>query len=281
MPPTLLFACDLSAENRAAFARAVRLAGEQGARLDVIHVLDPYLPRRVLHDLEEAVVADMQATLTDIREDYALPEPPVMMQTVTGAPYAEIIREAHEREVDMIVLGAHRKRGQPDLVAGTTLARVLRGAPCPVLSVSHTASQSWEEILLPMDFSLTSRHTLRETLRRFPDTRLTLLHAWDIPGERELGSRGDFARWRDREVARLQSQLEAEVERLMAELDDVPEVELVLEQGAPLEVLMNRLRRQPPDLLALGSRGQLGRHSQITERLLAEPHCDIMLCRAW
>ncbi len=281
MTPTLLFACDLSAENRAAFARAVRLAAEQGARLDVIHVLDPYLPRRVLHDLEEAVVADMQATLTDIREDYALPEPRVLMQTVTGSPYAEIIREAHEREVDMIVLGAHRKRGRPDLVAGTTLARVLRSAPCPVLSVSHTASQDWEEILLPMDFSLTSRHTLRETLRRFPDTRLTLLHAWDIPGERELGSRGDFARWRDREVARLQSQLEAEVERLMAELDDVPEVELVLEQGAPLEVLMNRLRRQPPDLLALGSRGQLGRHSQITESLLAEPHCDIMLCRAW
>ena len=281
MTQTLLFACDLSAENRAAFARAVRLAGEQGARLDVIHVLDPYLPRRVLHDLEEAVVADMQATLTDIREDYALPEPPVLMQTTTGAPYAEIIREAHEREVDMIVLGAHRKRGQPDLVAGTTLARVLRSAPCPVLSVSHTANQDWDEILLPMDFSLTSRHTLRETLRRFPGTRLTLLHAWDIPGERELGSRGDFGRWRDREVARLQAQLETEVERLMAEIDDVPEVALVLEQGAPLEVLMNRLRRQPPDLLALGSRGQLGRHSQITESPLAEPHCDIMLCRAW
>ncbi|MDX5432429.1 MAG: universal stress protein, partial [Halomonas sp.] len=125
MTQTLLFACDLSAENRAAFARAIRLAIESGARLDVIHVLDPYLPRRVLHDLEEAVVADMQAILTDVREDYALPEPSVMLQTVAGATYAEIIREAHDREVDMIVLGSHRKRGQPDLVAGTTLARVL------------------------------------------------------------------------------------------------------------------------------------------------------------
>lgn len=281
MTQTLLFACDLSAENRAAFARALRLASEQGARLDVIHVLDPYLPHRVLRDLEEAVVADMQATLTDIREDYALPEPQVLLQTVTGSPYAEIIREAHEREVDMIILGAHRKRGQPDLVAGTTLARVLRSAPCPVLTVSHLASQEWRDILVPVDFSLTSRHTLRETLKRFPEARLTLLHAWDIPGERELGSDDDYARWRDREVARLRTQLERETEQLMAELDDVPELELVLEQGDPLEVLMTRLRRQPPDLLALGSRGQLGRQSHITEPLLAEPHCDIMLCRAW
>ncbi|WP_416138769.1 universal stress protein [Halomonas sp. HK25] len=281
MTQTLLFACDLSAENRAAFARALRLAGEQGARLDVIHVLDPYLPRRVLHDLEEAVVADMQATLTDIREDYALPEPQVLLQTVAGSAYAEIIREAHEREVDMIILGAHRKRGQPDLVAGTTLARVLRSAPCPVLTVSHLATQEWRDILVPVDFSLTSRHTLRETLKRFPEARLTLLHAWDIPGERELGSDGDYARWRDREVARLRTQLERETEQLMAELDDVPELDLVLEQGEPLEVLMTRLRRQPPDLLALGSRGQLGRQSHITEQLLAEPHCDIMLCRAW
>ena len=281
MSQTLLFACDLSAENRAAFARAIRLAVESGARLDVIHVLDPHLPRRVLHDLETAVVEDIHATLVDLREDYALPEPRSLIQTMAGAPYAEIIREAHERKADMIILGAHRKRGQPDLVAGTTLARVLRSAPCPVLSVSHLATQEWHDILVPVDFSLTSRHTLRETLKRFPGARLTLLHAWDIPGERELGSDGGYARWRDHEVARLRTQLERETEQLMNELDDVPELELVLEQGEPLSVLMTRLRRQPPDLLALGSRGQLGRQSQITEQLLSEPHCDIMLCRAW
>ncbi|GED23683.1 universal stress protein [Halomonas halmophila] len=281
MSRTLLFACDLSAENRAAFARAIRLANDSGARLDIVHVLDPYLPRRVLHDLEEAVVADITATFTDIREDYALAEPASLIQTVTGAPYAEIIREAHERDADMIILGAHRKRGQPDLVHGTTLARVLRSAPCPVLSVSQPANRDWNDILVPIDFSLTSRHTLRETLKRFPERRLTLLHAWNIPGERELGSDTRYARWRDREIEGLKRHLDQETEQLMAELDQVPELSLELQQGDPLEVLMTQLRRQSPDLLALGSRGQLGRHSQITERLLAEPHCDIMLCRPW
>lgn len=281
MPQTLLFACDLSAENRAAFARAIRLAVENGARLDVLHVLDPHLPLQALRDLESAVVEEMERMLLDLREDYALPEPQVLIQTVAGAPYAEIIREAHEREASAIVLGAHRKRGQPDLIGGTTLARVLRGAPCPVFSISHPANQDWQDVLVPVDFSLACRHTLRQTLKRFPESRLTLLHAWDIPGERELGSDSGYARWRDREVERLRQQLESEIEQMMSELGDVPELELELEQGEPGEVLLNRLRHQPPDLLALSSHARLGRHGHLTERLLSEPHCDMMVCRAW
>jgi len=67
MPRTILFATDLSADNRAAFARALRLAYAQGVQLDVLHVLDPYLPRRVLLDVESAVVEDITSTLTDTR----------------------------------------------------------------------------------------------------------------------------------------------------------------------------------------------------------------------
>lgn len=281
MPQTLLFACDLSAENRAAFARAVRLAVDNGARLDVLHVLDPHLPRQALHDLEGAVVADMERTLRDLREDYALPEPEVLIQTMTGDPYAEIVREAHERGASLIMLGAHRKRGQPDLVGGTTLARVMRSAPCPVFSVSHSPDQQWRDILIPIDFSLAGRQVLHQALTRFPEARLTLLHAWDIPGEHELASNSDYARWRDSELGRLRSQLEREIDRLLDELGDVPELELILEQGDPSEILMSHLRRMPPDLLALGNQYRRGRPGPLSEQLLAEPRCDLMVCRAW
>ncbi|WP_346796827.1 universal stress protein [Halomonas sp. Bachu 37] len=281
MSRAVLFATDLSAENRVAFARAVRLAHEGGVQLDALHVLDEHLPRRVLHTLETAVVEDIAAILTDLREDYALPEPKTLLKTVAGSAYAEIIREAHERDAQLIVLGVHRKRGQPDLVAGTTLMRVLRGAPCPVVVASQLPTQDWNNILVPIDFSLTARHTLREALTRFPDAKLTLLHAWNLPGERELGSFSHYAKWREHEVARLRSHLEHEVNLLMEELAGVPEVELLLEQGEPCEVLMRHIRRDTPDLVIMGSRSQLNHHSHITATLLAEPHCDLMLCRAW
>lgn len=283
MPQTLLFACDLSAENRAAFARAVRLAVDNGARLDVLHVLDPHLPHQALRDLEDAVVADMERTLQDLREDYALPEPEVLIQTMTGEPYAEIVREAHERKASLIMLGTHRKRGQPDLVGGTTLARVMRSAPCPVFSVSHSPDQPWRDILVPVDFSMAGRQVLRQALTRFPEACLTLLYAWDIPGEHELASNSDYARWRDSELAGLRRQLEREVDALLDELGDVPELELVLEQGDPDEVLASRLRRLPPDLLALSNQYRRGRdhYNVLNKQLLADPHCDLMICRAW
>ncbi|MCL5426796.1 MAG: universal stress protein [Gammaproteobacteria bacterium] len=281
MPRTILFATDLSAENRAAFARALRLAYAQGVQLDVLHVLDPYLPRHVLLDVERAVVEDITATLTDLREDYALEAPKTLIQTVAGSPHVEIVREAHERNAELIILGMHRKRGQKDLLAGTTVMRVLRSAPCPVVVSSYQPTQSWQHILVPIDFSLTARHTLKEALIRFPEATLTLLHAWTLPGERELGSQAYYAQWREHEVLRLREQLTSEVDSLMRELDGVPDIELVLEQGAPCEVLQAYMKRHTPDLVMIGSRGQLHHTSQVTEMLLSEPHCDLMLCRAW
>lgn len=281
MSRNVLLACDLSAENRAAFGRAIRLANESGARLYILHVVDPYLPKRLLHDLSAAVVDDIATMLTDLRESYALLEPPNLIQTVTGEPYVEIIREAYEREAELLVLGTHRKRGQPSLVEGTTLSRVMQHAPCPVVTACQPANLEWLDILVPVDFSLTSRHTLRQIIKRFPEARVTLLHAWQLPGEATLGSSDRVARWRDSELMRLRQLLERETETLMSELEDVPDLTLEIEQGEPLEVLLSRLRRQSPDLLALGNRGLLGRRSRITAALLSEPHCDLMLCRAW
>ncbi|KHJ51256.1 universal stress protein [Vreelandella venusta] len=281
MSRSLLFASDLSQENRAAFARALRLAHEQGAALSALHVLDPYLPHRTLHDLEQAVSDDISATLTDLREDYALAMPPLMIQTVVGEPHAEIVREAHERQASLIVLGMHRKRGQKELLQGTTMMRVLRSAPCPVVIAFTPPTQSWRHIVVPIDFSLTARQTLKEALIRFPEAQITLLHAWSLPGERELGNQAFYAQWRDHEVNRLRTALDNEVDSLMDELQGVPDTQLVLEPGNPCDVLGDYIKRHSPDLVMLGSRSRPQQPNPLTEMLLSEPHCDVMICRPW
>lgn len=281
MSRSLLFASDLSQENRAAFARALRLAHEQGAALSALHVLDPYLPHRTLHDLEQAVSDDISATLTDLREDYALAMPPLMIQTVVGEPHAEIVREAHERQASLIVLGMHRKRGQKELLQGTTMMRVLRSAPCPVVVAFTPPTQSWQHIVVPIDFSLTARQTLKEALIRFPEAQITLLHAWSLPGERELGNQAFYAQWRDHEVNRLRTALDNEVDSLMDELQGVPDTQLVLEPGNPCDVLGDYIKRHSPDLVMLGSRSRPQQPNPLTEMLLSEPHCDVMICRPW
>ena len=59
------------------------------------------------------------------------------------------------------------------------------------------------------------RQTLKEALIRFPEAKLTLLHAWSLPGELELGNQAFYAQWRDHEVSRLREALDNEVESLL------------------------------------------------------------------
>ena len=54
---------------------------------------------------------------------------------VSGTPFLEIIRTAKEKEVDLIVVGTHGRTGLDHILFGSTAEKVVRQAPCPVLSV--------------------------------------------------------------------------------------------------------------------------------------------------
>jgi nucleotide-binding universal stress UspA family protein len=54
---------------------------------------------------------------------------------MSGTPFLEIIRTAKEKEVDLIVVGTHGRTGLDHVLFGSTAEKVVRQAPCPVLSV--------------------------------------------------------------------------------------------------------------------------------------------------
>jgi nucleotide-binding universal stress UspA family protein len=56
----------------------------------------------------------------------------------TGVPYEEIVKIADEERVDMIAVGTHGRGGLNKLLMGSVADRVIRLAPCPVLTVRET-----------------------------------------------------------------------------------------------------------------------------------------------
>ena len=54
-----------------------------------------------------------------------------------GKPFVEIVRTAKERDVDLIVMGTHGRTGLAHMLIGSTAEKVVRMAPCPVLTVKH------------------------------------------------------------------------------------------------------------------------------------------------
>lgn len=54
---------------------------------------------------------------------------------LSGNPSVEVIRYAKDNQVDMIVIGTAGRSGVEHMMFGSTAEKVVRGAPCPVLSV--------------------------------------------------------------------------------------------------------------------------------------------------
>jgi universal stress protein A len=54
-----------------------------------------------------------------------------------GPPFDEITRFATEKDIDLIVMGTHGHTGLAHVLLGSVAEKVVRRAPCPVLTVRH------------------------------------------------------------------------------------------------------------------------------------------------
>jgi nucleotide-binding universal stress UspA family protein len=75
-----------------------------------------------------------------------IPEPSVVVQSITravrvGAAFMEIIEYAQSQQIDLIVIGTHGRSGFAHILMGSVAERVVRKAPCPVLSVKPEGHQ--------------------------------------------------------------------------------------------------------------------------------------------
>ncbi|MFO1091800.1 MAG: universal stress protein [Planctomycetaceae bacterium] len=70
-----------------------------------------------------------------------LPEPQaaagltITREVRVGTPFLEIVRYARETNADLVVVGTHGRSGLAHVLLGSTAEKVVRKAPCPVLTV--------------------------------------------------------------------------------------------------------------------------------------------------
>ncbi len=119
---------DFSEASSASVSYAVALATSFGATLDVLYVGD-----REGSDAEgiEAAQRRLAAALSPADREAVR----ATFHVRTGQPAAEIIRFAGEQEIDVIVMGTHGRGFVGHLVMGSVAEKVVRTAPCPVLTV--------------------------------------------------------------------------------------------------------------------------------------------------
>jgi nucleotide-binding universal stress UspA family protein len=141
----ILVATDFGETSEAALMYGRDLARGFDATLDVLHVVQnaytqfgteayvsvlPDLQR----DVEDAAKTRLQALLSD-EDRTALHATPVIL--TSGAPASAIVDYANEARIDLIIMGTHGRGALAHMLMGSVAERVVRTAPCPVLTVRH------------------------------------------------------------------------------------------------------------------------------------------------
>lgn len=145
----LLCPLDFSSGSREALRYAARLAQIVGGRLTALHVIEP-LPYPVEYGLAPTAALDLEPKLAEgAREHLArvieadVPKAlPTESRVELGSPETTICEVAERDRFDLIVLATHGRKGLAHLFLGSVAERVVRLAPCPVLTLKPRGAES-------------------------------------------------------------------------------------------------------------------------------------------
>jgi len=83
----------------------------------------------------------------------------VMGHLLVGSPAKAIVQLASDISADLLVVGTHGRTGFDRLMFGSVAEKVVRAAPCPVLTVRPKTVPIWEQIEPPCPACVTVQRT--------------------------------------------------------------------------------------------------------------------------
>ncbi len=293
----LLFATDGSHGSAAAEAHACVLAKSLGASLTVMSVMefppgmdpDYAVNRLYLDDLMKEVTTK----LVDLKARAVALGVSVESHLATGIPSEEVLAVARTQRADVIVVGTRGKTGLEHILLGSTAERIIRMAPCPVLTVPvkkqsvdggpNTAESSamLKRMLVAVDFSDCSLDALEygALIAQRSNASLTLLHVLE-PVSYGL----DFTLPR---TAQRESSKRAVMKRLSDLVSALGSAGLasdsLISGGLPADSILEAARAQSVDMIVIGTHGRRGlSHAlfgSVAESVIRRSSCPVLTVR--
>ena len=124
--------------SQAPLETGIKLAQDEKAWLTVVKVVPPFegdLDLTGIKNIGDALDSGGSKSAADINETAARASALVKARLEEGEAHERIVEVAKEERCDLIIMGAERKGILKRLLFGSTVEKVLRAAPCPVLVV--------------------------------------------------------------------------------------------------------------------------------------------------
>lgn len=141
----ILVPTDFSADANAAFTYALGLARKFDAPVHLLHVVEDPLAAGVWSsEIYTAEIAGLQVNLVRDAEERLRRSVPddagtVSSEVRTGNAAKQIVEAARATNTDLIVMGTRGRTGLAHVIMGSVAERVVRLAPCPVLTLRAEA----------------------------------------------------------------------------------------------------------------------------------------------
>jgi nucleotide-binding universal stress UspA family protein len=276
----ILAATDFSTRAQRALRRAGRLARDGGAELVLLHVVDDDQPQHLV-ELEKREAAALLAERIEAMEELQTLRCRAVVEA--GSPFDGILRAAAAEAADLIVMGAHRRQLLRDIFIGTTIERVIRSGPRPVLMVNRDPGADYATVLAPVDLSEMSARAIDRAreIGLLDRALVTVLHAFYSLGKGRMVSAGI-----DREA--IERYVDGDRRKALEELASFMATSGLAgrgwtsraEEGGAFEVIQRIVEATRPDLLVLGTHGRSAfvkvLIGSVTEEALRSLDADIL-----
>jgi universal stress protein A len=142
-PQRVLVPVDFSDNCKEALPYALQFAQQFGARIYLVHIIEPSPMLPDVRDLplalsDKEVALKIRGDLEVLAEHHFKGAIPVESIVRTGKAHQAIVDLADELRVELIVISTHGYTGLKRTLLGSTTERVVREAHCPVLVVRRT-----------------------------------------------------------------------------------------------------------------------------------------------
>jgi nucleotide-binding universal stress UspA family protein len=197
-----------------------------------------------------------------------------------GRPHTEIVHYAKLLGAELIVMGVHG--GYARHLVGSTVDKVLRKSVTPLLLVKQEPLGPYQRILVPVDFSDSSKRGIEMAVSVAPHATMTVLHAFEVPLVAQMRFDGVSDETIEAYRAQVRAQRMSKMQELVLESHGKGSSWLQLvEPGEASEVILKQARVLESDLIIIGRHGQspwedmlLG---SVTKHVIEESTCDVLI----
>lgn len=293
----ILCPIDLSELSMRPLAYAAAMATWHDARLTALHVVPTFEPMEVragaLFDPVQMVYPmPRENVLERLREMLATAGVPVDTADVAaeaGDAAPTIVDQAVATNADLLVMGTHGRTGFNRLLLGSVTEKVLRQAPCPVLTVPPHAPAvptgvAIRHVLCAIDFSPASEQALGFALgiAQRAGASLTLLNAIEWLPEEEPAEPTTFNVVEYRE--HLKQLARDRLAALVADPHARPTPAMLVVTGRAHREILRLAEEREADLIVMGSTGRGGPvltpFGTTTQQVVRSATCPVLTARA-